>query len=156
MKVLYGITIKSIKNGMYQMGRTHFRYESDIVSVTPNSNTQEAEALRNEVFDFFKDKFENYDSLMIEAIAPAHEFLNNEFRGNIPQQYAEVAKESQELWEKVADEVSRQWEIQLMSNSIEQVNSIIEKAKELNMLDSQEFLNYLDTLNKLSIDPDRK
>ena len=36
------------------------------------------------------------------------------------------------------------------------VNEIRQYAIENNLLDTQEFINFMDELNKLSIDPDRK
>lgn len=36
------------------------------------------------------------------------------------------------------------------------VNEIRQYAIENNLLDTQEFINFIDELNKLSIDPDRK
>ena len=42
-------------------------------------------------------------------------------------------------------------------NNIKQFLGIVRKeAEELEMLDSQEFLEYQDVLNKYSLDPDRK
>lgn len=45
--------------------------------------------------------------------------------------------------------------LQLYEVNIQEIKAIINLSIEYNMLDEQPFLNWVDELNKLSLDPDR-
>ena len=52
--------------------------------------------------------------------------------------------------------MSNEFYIKLGKDICKQIQNIREYAIEYNQLDEQWFINFLDELNKLSLDPDRK
>lgn len=68
------------------------------------------------------------------------------------------SEESKKMWNLAMNskEIKKELLIHSYKDSIEQIESIREESEKQEMLDSQEYLNYLDKLNELSIDQDRK
>jgi len=117
--------------------------------------------LINEAVNFYtekiKEQFSDFDSLIIEAINLSYKGIQNEFK-EIPEQYKELFETSQKEKQEILD--SKEYKIEVLKNNMNNIKQFLgivrKEAEELEMLDSQEFLEYQDVLNKYSLDPDRK
>ena len=134
-----------------------FDYKSEIKSLEPYNNKE----LINEAVNFYtekiKEQFSDFDSLIIEAINLSCRGIQNEFK-EIPEQYKELFETSQKEKQEILD--SKEYKIEVLKNNMNNIKQFLgivrKEAEELEMLDSQEFLEYQDVLNKYSLDPDRK
>lgn len=121
------------------------------------------EELKQEALAFGKDKFDQseildtYDSIIIERID--HYYLHcSSIYNNF-----ETKKDIEEISKKEYEEYSesKEGKIELlktfyMSVVINDLKRIRKQAEELKLLDDQDYLNFLDSINELSIDQDRQ
>lgn len=155
----YYVKMKLVKNNLcFGQSIVDYNFKSEIKTLEPQNNKE----LLKEVIDFYteniKKSFSDFDNLIIENIALSFIGLHNEYNNRIPEEYKELYENSK----KEQDEIlaSKEYKINSLINTMNDVKNIIkiirEEAEKLEMLDSQEFLNYQDELNKYSLDPDRK
>ena len=160
----YYVKIQGIRDEIVGPKYTTFSYESNIEDTRPYRHHKEANDLRKEIIEHFKNKsefFNECDYVVIEQIVPSHlgiqwEYLDKgkELSDELYELYEESKKECDLLSNK--DSERRKYLISTMEDIINELKYIRDEAISLNMLDSQEFINYQDTLNKYSLDPDRE
>lgn len=150
MKVIYGVKLIGIKNNRVAVNYTTYKYESDIIDISPIDNN----SLIEEIIQFYKDSkmFKDCNSINIELIYPSHQLIQ---LNNKEEAFKELYEASINIWDKVKTKTDIQYQNRLYKTIIDNILFIRDKTKELNLLDSQDYLNFLDTLNKLSIDQDR-
>ena len=159
----YYVKVQGIKDEIVKPKYTTFSYESNIEDTRPHGHHKEAKKLRKEIIEYFKNNefFDGCDYIVIEQVAPSYlglewEYLDKgkELSDELYKLYKESKKESNLLSNK--DSERRKYLIYTMEYIINDLEYIKNEAISLNMLDSQEFINYQDTLNKYSLDPDRE
>lgn len=148
--VYYTVVITGTKDNLIGPERKFYDFESEIVNAK-----QPSKELIAEIVEKYKDEFKDCDFITVRSITTTPAALNSDFGKNIPEQYKELYEKSIKAWEDAKQEV----ESQLIEIYYEQALNSIKKlrisAASLNLLDSQAYLNFLDELNKLSIDQDR-
>lgn len=155
----YYVKMKLVKNNLcFGQSIVDYNFKSEIKTLEPQNNKE----LLKEVIDFYteniKKSFNDFDNLIIENIALSFIGLHNEYNNRIPEEYKELYENSKKEQNEILE--SKEYKINSLISTMNDVKNIIkiirEEAEKLEMLDSQEFLNYQDELNKYSLDPDRK
>lgn len=145
----YSVKIVSIKDNELSKILKVYDFVSNINYIY--SNPVKKQELIKQALDQYKNKFNEYDNIAVEYIYPTAIAIEKEFK-EIPESediknlYEESLKEIKEY--QATEEFAKESLINNMTSTISIIQAIREKAKELNMLDSQEFLNFLDELNK--------
>lgn len=126
-----------------------------------NYESKNTEDLVNEIVEFYtnkiKESFTDFDYILIERLDFSYKGLELENK-EIPEEYKELYETSKNEEKELLE--SKEYKINVlkrnMNKAIEVLESIRKEAEELEILDTQEFLDYQDKLNKFSLDPDRK
>lgn len=149
--VLYGLRILGLKDNLAIVDQDIFNYKSEKVVINLNKE------LLNEIISSLKnnERFKDCDYLVVKEFNAAHKLIENRYAQDIPESLKETYTESKVLWDNVQNEVRIQHLKNYYLQLIKEVEFIREQSEKLNLLDSQEYLNFLDSLNKLSIDQDR-
>ena len=153
--MIYGVEIIAVKDDTVQGKYKTYNYTSDLIIY------KEQKELIKEAIEHFKKVFDNYDYLVINKLDPVYYHLLWDFVDNnkeVPEEYRKLFEQSKKEVEdfRNSEEGKKITLFTMMKHTIEEINLCRKDAEELNLLDSQEFLNFLDELNKLSLDPDRK
>jgi len=88
---------------------------------------------------------------------PSYLGLEQKYKDKIPDEYMPLYRESKAECDAYYESFEGhqkcvKWE---MNQILHEIESIRQRAKKYKLLDSQEFLDFLDKLNEYSIDPDR-
>ena len=140
----YGVQLIKSENGNVT-GISNIVYESNIITFFPGDLSN------SKAIDLRKEILNNYEGELISDILPLHQFL---------QKYRIKADNFDEI-KKEWDEAAQTKELKLESykyNTLDCINFIEQLrdyAEENELLDSQEYLNFLDKINELSIDQNR-
>ena len=122
------------------------------VPVFETEATDNKEIISNKVLEEYKDKLTKADNYIVVDIKPSYIALENN------KEYTKEYEESKLKWTQYYN--SKEYKtLQLKysyDNILHQIKQIQKQVEELELLDSQDFLNFQDSLNKLSLDPDRK
>lgn len=131
VKLPYKISLFRIKNNKIVSDLVVNIYESEIIDL----GYDEQDRLK-----LLKEISENVKDCVIKDIQP---YMEND--------------ESFQKWSEIlnSDEEKRKYTIYLYNVILKNVEGVISDSIKYNLLDSQEFLNFMDKLNELSIDPDR-
>lgn len=149
--VIYGLRILGLKDNLIIADQDIFNYKSEKVVINLNKE------LLNEIISTLKnhERFKDCDYLVVNEFNTAHKLIENRYAQDIPESLKDTYEESKELWNKVQNEVNilqlKNYYLQL----IKEIEFVKKQSENLNLLDSQEYLNFLDYLNKLSLDQDR-
>lgn len=152
--VNYGFEIIGLKDKAVKISKTFDSYYSEIISVNPEKN----EALIEEIIKFCKDTIEEFnqcDYIYISQINPTYTWILQKY----PSEAKDAKRyydESMELWNKHKEECEVQELILAAERTLVYIKFLRDKFEEKGLLDSQNYLNFLDELNKLSIDQDRQ
>lgn len=148
----YYVKVATIRNHMVMSGFETYKYQSDTKcgSIIRNELTQEVLQWAKELYNENKII---YNDIIIETIIPSYlklqakENLSEEERNILEISKKEVEDYNNSYESKKEDllEIRIPW-------IIDYIKQIRNTAEQLNLLDSQEYLSFLDTLNKLSID----
>jgi hypothetical protein len=141
MKVDYCITVSPL-NGNYTGPRWTFVHESEIVC----HSEEDKQRLAEEVILTLPSE----TKYIVQDIYPAYEFVKQ--TGNMDS-YKELYEKSKKLWEEVENsKEEKQFKLkQTYKQVVRLVENLEKDTKELELLDSQEHLDFLDELNKLSV-----
>ena len=154
----YYVKMKLVKNNLcFGQSIVSYNFKSEIKTLTPQTN----ENLIKEAVDFYteniKKSFNDFDYLVIENIALSFIGLHNEYK-EIPEEYKELYENSKKEQNEILE--SKEYKIESLKETMQNVRNVLgvikEEATKLEVLDSKEFLDYQDDLNKYSLDPDRK
>lgn len=115
--------------------------------------SEDANEISKEILEFAKDNlkdlFPNAEEFIVTNIQPAF---------SKAEQNSEIYKESYSLWKEYHN--SNEYKLKNYANmcdeAIKWITHLRQYAIDNNLLDSQNFINFMDQLNELSIDPDRK
>ena len=111
---------------------------------------EDIEKLIAEVLDTYTEAINSKfgtETFVIGDIVPTYVYLEKD------KDHQELKEESQKLWEALyqSEEFqSKQLDAEY-ANTLQHVKDTVDKATKLNKLDSQEYLNFLDELNKVSV-----
>lgn len=111
---------------------------------------EDIEKLIAEVLDKYKEEVKskfNTETFVIGDIVPTYLYLEKD------SDHQELKEESRALWEALysSEEFQNHQLNAEYANTLQHVKDTIQKATALSKLDSQEYLNFLDELNKLSV-----
>lgn len=150
--VIYAITLQGVKDNMLGPAYKMWDYESEIV------NIRATKELIDEIVNFCKDKdwFKDSDSIVIKDVKASHLALQQEYQNNIPENFKKLYSASIEAWNKEEDNLEKMLFEDNCNSIINNITTLRKKAEELKLLDSQIYLDFLDELNNLSLDQDRK
>ena len=154
----YYVKMKLVKNNLC-FGQTIVAY--DFKSEIKTLNPQNDQNLLKEAVDFYteniKKSFTDFDSIVIINIAPTSVGLKAEYK-EIPEEYKELYETSEKEQNEIIE--SKEYKIERLKETMQNIKDVLKVVKEeaikLEILDSKEFLDYQDELNKYSLDPDRK
>lgn len=143
MKVDYSATISGITGSYVGPSYTIIKHDSEIIC----HNKEDYEKLADEILNTYKEKTESFipgfTTYLVQNIVPTYEIAKDE----------KIVQESKKLWDEAINSEEEQLFIlhQNYNLVIDNVKGIIEHTKKLKQEDSQEFLNFLDSLNSLSV-----
>jgi len=141
--MLYSVELFPIINNQIINSYRMYDYRSEL---------HDNDELVKEILETFKDKFGNFVVANICFSCDAIE------KNNVKDEYKDLYEES--LKEKEEYLNSKEVKQKILKGkykiTVEEIKNLIEESKETEMLDTQEFLDFLDSLNQLSLDPDRK
>ena len=123
-----------------------------------NARIRDKNILKDEILTYVKAKiFPEYD-VILNSISPSCLAIKQDYKNEVPEKLKEIFDRSTQEWNEYlqSDLYKEDKFISDLHITLKQVQLNRDKAIELNMPDSQEFLNYQDELNKASLDPDRK
>lgn len=143
----YTVTIQEIKDHMFTQTYKIWDYESKIIAI---NLTKE---LAEEIIASLEDK-----NCVIKDIKASHLALEQEFKNEIPKEFQDLYKKSKTAWENEEAQkvITNQYLKQGYNHALNEIRFLRNQAEKLNLLDSQDYLDFLDNLNSLSIDQDRK
>ena len=151
--------VDEIVGGSYTM----YAYESSIKTVSGFKHRMPKE-LKEEILKWAENKFNEtnikFDKIVIEEFT--HTYQGIDWMENRGVKLSEDMLEMYEISKKECSEYEATIEGQKeflinirIPHLVFDIKDCRDLAEKLNMLDSQEYLNFLDELNKLSIDQDR-
>lgn len=158
--MLYYVLLNNVVNGWNTQSYIKYDYESKIVC-TPLYNKEGRELLKEEVINQASKNncFDEKEDISVSEIVPSYYKISQDRQNGLwpdkkTQELADISyKEIQEMRDSI--EYKKDNFILALSSQINNLELLRKEAEELNMLDTQEYLNFLDTINKLSIDQDR-
>lgn len=146
--MIYSARINAIKNNEY-IGNF---YIYDFVGGNPPIKL-------DDLVEYAKSKIESeFDNVFVDNVKPAYEGIAETHKDKeIPKELQSIYSISKQEWEKYYASMEYKKSILCndMKRTLQHLAEIRKKAEEIEILDSQEFLDYQDELNKLSLDPDR-
>ena len=147
MKVDYTVKIIITEDNISKTVHTELSHKTEF-----NQNVKElANIILKELEPTLKEKYPNSTAYIIAELIPTYKYIEDNKLEN-----SELLEESKNLWKQLAE--SKEFRIIELENSYNQIIAIImgirETAKQFDLLNTQKFLDFMDTLNKLSIDPD--
>ena len=164
MIMYYYVKVRAIVNNTFGGSYTIYKYESPIKTTYMTTTFNIPEELRNEILDWAVDKFNEVD-IKFERIAIetcVHSYAGIDWMEDNGEKISEDMDRIRELSKKEVEEYSESIKGQkdytlnwLIPRIIEDIKKCRNLAEELNILDTQGYLNFLDTLNELSLDQDR-
>lgn len=119
-----------------------------------NPDTKETiKTILEELKSDLKEKYPTSNGYSVTQITPTFKYISD----TKDDSNKELLEESKKLWTELYN--SKEFKIIELENYysqiIEAIKKIRESAKEFNLLNTQKFLNFMDELNKLSIDPEQ-
>lgn len=152
----YSVELFAVKNNEIINRFKVYDYESDKIYLISTQNKQE---LIDEIINKFKETLKDFDNLIVNRLGPSYQILAQDYeRKKLPEEYKELFEQSKKECEEYQKSEEGQKELlkYYMQRSLNEIQEIKDYAVKINFIDSQEFLDFMDELNKLSIDPDRK
>ena len=159
----YYVKVTAIVGKVTGGSYTVYKYESPIKTVLGYKNIIPKE-LKEEILKWAEAKFKEFsikfDEIVIEKFTHSYKGLDwmeqegEELSEEMLKVYELSKKECSEYQETV--EGQKEWLIDFeMPRVLFDIKDCKRLAEELEMLDTQEYLSFLDTINELSIDQDR-
>ena len=152
----YYVKVRAVSNGIARTSASGY-FNSNIKSAALIKIKEELkEEALNRGKELLEEK-EGYDSIIIECLMPAYLHLQSEtYLSEYEESILKIAKKEYILY-TASEEGQREFLVcSTMPQVISDINNIRRDSERLGLLDSQEYLNFLDTINKLSIDQDRQ
>lgn len=161
--MLYGIQYRTVTGNILSCPIYEYEFKSEINTLFPKNQSEKSKKLQEEIQQYLDKKNPNTIVVIeeIEALYDAHFILKYKeyFREDslFIKKLDYLFKESEDELRKYKEsiEYDQDYSINLMLETIPLIKKIRFDAERYNLLDNQEYLSFLDTLNRLSIDQDR-
>lgn len=144
MKVDYSATISGLEGSYVGPSYTIIQHVSEIIC----HNKEDYEKLADEILKSYEEKTQQfipgYTTYLVQNIVPTY---------NIVKDNPKLEEESRKMWDEAFNsEPEKLYRLQEGYKVIlDNIKYIIKDTKELKQEDSQEFLNFLDEINSLSV-----
>ena len=144
MKVDYAATISGVDGSYVGPSYTIIKHDSEIIC----HNKEDREKLANEILTTYKEKTESfipgYNTYLVQNIMPTYSFVKDN---------PKLVEESKKLWDEALN--SKEERIFMLKEGykmvLDNIKTLNKDVKELEQEDSQEYLNFLDELNAISV-----
>lgn len=163
MIMLYYVKVTAIVNEIMEGSFTTYNYESSIKTTLGHKHWIPKE-LKIEILEWAKNKFNEtnikFDNIVIEEFTYSHQgIIWMQDRGiQISEDMNKIYEISKKEYQEYQN--SKEGRLEYLINMtiprvVQDIKNVIQEFSELEMLDSQEYLNFMDVINQLSIDQDR-
>ena len=160
----YYVKVTAIVDKVVGGSYTMYRYESPIKTIL-GLKYKIPKELKEEILKWAENKFNEvsikFDEIVIEKFTHSYQGLSwmkdeegKEWTEDMLNTY-ELSRKEYEEYEKTVEAQKEYLTNYRIPQIITDIKYCRDLTEELDMLDSQEYLSFLDTLNRLSIDQDR-